>query len=42
LLAETLGSPSSPVRRLARKVFNVMEEKFEQREKKPASKKGSR
>lgn len=31
LLAETLDSPSSPVRRLARKVFSVMEDQFERR-----------
>jgi hypothetical protein len=31
LLAETLDSPSSPVRRLARKVFEVMEDQFERR-----------
>jgi hypothetical protein len=31
LLAETLDSPSPPVRRLARKVFIVMEEQFERR-----------
>jgi hypothetical protein len=29
LLAETLDSPSPPVRRLARKVFGVMEAQFE-------------
>ena len=29
LLAETLDSPSPPVRRLARKVFSVMEQQFE-------------
>jgi hypothetical protein len=31
LLAESLESPSSPVRRLARKVFSVMEGQFERR-----------
>jgi hypothetical protein len=31
LLAESLDSPSSPVRRLARKVFGVMAEQFERR-----------
>jgi hypothetical protein len=31
LLAESLDSPSSPVRRLARRVFSVMEEQFERR-----------
>lgn len=30
LLAATLGSPSSPVRNLARKVFDRMEEYFEE------------
>lgn len=29
LLAETLDSPSQPVRSLARKVFSVMEQQFE-------------
>jgi hypothetical protein len=37
LLAESLDSPSSPVRRLACKVFSVMEEQFEQRRRKPAA-----
>ena len=37
LLAETLDSPSSPVRSLARKVYAVMEEQYERRSvKKPA------
>jgi hypothetical protein len=31
LLSKSLDSPSSPVRRLARKVFSVMEEEFERR-----------
>lgn len=31
LLAESLDSPSPPVRRLARRVFSVMEEQFERR-----------
>src|SRR5580692_12711290 len=31
LLAATLDSPSQPVRRLARKVFSIMEEQFERR-----------
>jgi hypothetical protein len=31
LLAETLDTPSPPVRRLARKVFTIMEEQFERR-----------
>jgi len=31
LLAESLDSPSSPVRRLARRVFSVMEEQYERR-----------
>jgi hypothetical protein len=31
LLAETLDSPSTPVRSLARKVFSVMEEQYERR-----------
>jgi hypothetical protein len=36
LLAETLDSPSSPVRRLARKVFTVTKEQFERRSVKSA------
>ena len=36
LLAESLDSPSSPVRRLARKVFSIMEEEFERRTAKAA------
>jgi hypothetical protein len=36
LLAESLDSPSSPVRRLARKVFSVMEEQFNRRSVKSA------
>ena len=36
LLAESLDSPSSPVRRLARKVFSVMEAQFERRSVKSA------
>ena len=36
LLAESLESPSSPVRRLARKVFSVMEQQFERRNEKSA------
>lgn len=35
LLAENLDSPSQPVRRLARKVFSIMEEQFERRSSKP-------
>ncbi len=31
LLAESLESPSSPVRRLARRVFSIMEEQYERR-----------
>jgi hypothetical protein len=31
LLAESLDSPSSPVRRLARKVFQIVEEEYERR-----------
>ena len=42
LLAESLGAPSSPVRRLARKVFSVMEERFERRGKRPAPARASR
>src|SRR5580700_10426558 len=38
LLAETLDSPSQPVRRLARKVFSVMEEQFERRSVKKSAK----
>jgi hypothetical protein len=38
LLAESLDSPSSPVRRLARKVFQTMEEEYERRCVKPAKK----
>jgi hypothetical protein len=33
LLAESLDSPSPPVRRLARKVFMIMEEQFDRRER---------
>src|SRR6202451_2446277 len=36
LLAENLDSPSSPVRRMARKVFSIMEEQFERRNAKTA------
>jgi chromosome partitioning protein len=36
LLADSLDSPSPPVRRLARRVFSVMEEQFERRSLKPA------
>jgi hypothetical protein len=35
LLATSLESPSTPVRHLARKIFDVMEEEFEQRKPKP-------
>jgi hypothetical protein len=31
LLAESLDSPSSPVRRLARRVFSLMEEQYQRR-----------
>jgi len=31
LLAEFLDQPSPPVRRLARKVFNIVEEEYERR-----------
>src|SRR5579863_2049224 len=41
LLAESLESPSSPVRRLARKVFSVMEQQFERRSEKPAKRKAA-
>jgi hypothetical protein len=36
LLADTLDSPSPPVRRLARRVFSIMEEQFERRSAKAA------
>src|ERR1700761_432510 len=36
LLAETLDAPSPPVRRLARKVFGLMEEQFQRRSAKPS------
>jgi hypothetical protein len=38
LLAESLDSPSPPVRRLARRVFSIMEEQFERRSAKPKKK----
>jgi hypothetical protein len=41
LLAESLESPSPPVRRLARKVFSVMEQQFERRNVKPAKRKAA-
>jgi len=41
LLAESLESPSSPVRRLARKVFTVMEEEFERRSVKTAKRRAA-
>src|SRR5262249_27785858 len=36
LLAESLNSPSSPVRQLARKVFDVMADEYDQRKTMPA------
>jgi len=41
LLAEALESPSSPVRRLARKVFSVMEQQFERRSEKSAKRRAA-
>jgi hypothetical protein len=41
LLAESLESPSSPVRRLARKVFSVMEQQFERRNEKAAKRRAA-
>jgi hypothetical protein len=41
LLAETLDSPSSPVRRLARRVFMVMEEQFDRRSVKSAKRRAA-
>ena len=41
LLAESLDSPSPPVRRLARKVFMVMEQQFERRETRRSLRKAS-
>src|ERR1700684_1199147 len=41
LLAESLESPSSPVRRLARKVFSVMEQQFERRNEKSAKRRAA-
>src|SRR5208283_1808142 len=41
LLAESLESPSSPVRRLARKVFSVMEQQFERRSEKSAKRRAA-
>ena len=35
LLAESLSSPSSPVRQIARKVFDLMTDEFDQRKPKP-------
>jgi hypothetical protein len=35
LLAESLETPSAPVRRLARKVFSLMEEQYQRRGTKP-------
>lgn len=36
LLAESLDTPSAPVRRLARKVFSLMEEQYQRRRTKPS------
>lgn len=41
LLAESLDAPSQPVRRLARKVFMVMEQQFERRETRRSLRKAS-
>jgi hypothetical protein len=41
LLAESLDSPSPPVRSLARKVFSVMEEEYERRAVNPAKRKAA-
>jgi chromosome partitioning protein len=41
LLAESLDSPSPPVRRLARKVFSVMEQQFERHSVKPAKRRAA-
>ncbi|MBZ5532382.1 MAG: hypothetical protein LAO20_13205 [Acidobacteriia bacterium] len=41
LLAESLESPSPPVRRLARKVFSVMEQQFERRSEKSAKRRAA-
>jgi hypothetical protein len=41
LLAESLESPSSPVRRLARKVFSVMEQQFERRNERSAKRRAA-
>lgn len=41
LLAESLDSPSPPVRRLARKVFMVMEQQFERRDTRRSLRKAS-
>ena len=37
LLAASLGSPSSPVRQLAKKVFDIMSDTFDERQIKPAA-----
>ena len=37
LLASALGSPSSPVRQLAKKVFDVMSDTFDERQIKPVA-----
>jgi hypothetical protein len=37
LLAASLDAPSSPVRRLARKVFDVMSDAFDERQAKPSA-----
>jgi hypothetical protein len=42
LLAESLESPSSPVRRLARRVFIIMEQQFERRSEKSAKRRAAR
>jgi hypothetical protein len=41
LLADSLESPSPPVRRLARKVFSVMEQQFERRTEKSAKRRAA-
>jgi hypothetical protein len=41
LLAESLDSPSPPVRSLARKVFSIMEAEYERRAVNPAKRKAA-
>jgi hypothetical protein len=41
LLADSLESPSPPVRRLARRVFSIMEQQFERRSEKPAKRRAA-